>query len=204
MYTDSPHLFLDLDGTIISVASRHFLVFQKVAASLSLPEISQEIYWKRKRKHLLPWEGMDETRSKEFRNQFKKESEDPQSLVLDSIIPKMEIVLKELRQSYSLVLLTKRHNREHLLSQLKQLTLLPLFSDVLTPTDEKSQAIISYGYTPVDWVIGDTEEDITSAHDVGLQSIAVTWGLRDEEYLQQYSPTYITETVLDLRNVLLH
>jgi phosphoglycolate phosphatase-like HAD superfamily hydrolase len=204
MYTDSPHLFLDFDGTIISVASRHFLVFQKVAARLSLPEISQEIYWKRKRQHLLPWEGMDEIRSKEYRNQFKIESEDPQSLVLDSVIPKMEIVLKELRQSYSLVLLTKRHNRDHLLSQLKQLSLQSLFSDVLTPTEEKSQAIISYGYTPADWVIGDTEEDITSAHDIGLQSIAVTWGLRDEEYLQQYSPTHITETVLDLRNVLLH
>lgn len=46
--------------------------------------------------------------------------------------------------------------------------------------------------------VGDTEVDITTAQNAGIDSIAVTWGFRDEKKLLSLSPNYIVRNPKEL------
>ncbi|MEM9136521.1 MAG: HAD family hydrolase [Cyanobacteria bacterium P01_F01_bin.42] len=45
------------------------------------------------------------------------------------------------------------------------------------------------------WMIGDTEADIQSAKAVGVQSIAVSCGMRSQAYLQRLEPSYVVQNL---------
>jgi phosphoglycolate phosphatase-like HAD superfamily hydrolase len=94
------------------------------------------------------------------------------------------------------VLVTQRHNPDNLRQQLEDLQIDSYFSAVLTPyPDTKQLSIQNYGFHPEDCMVGDTEEDILTARELSLSSVAVTWGLRSKEYLQKFNPTYLVDTV---------
>lgn len=50
--------------------------------------------------------------------------------------------------------------------------------------------------------IGDSEVDILTAQDAGMDVIAVTWGFRDKAYLETFNPNYIVDKPLDILKVL--
>ena len=52
------------------------------------------------------------------------------------------------------------------------------------------------------FMIGDTEVDILSAKNAGVNSIAVTWGYRNREFLKNYNPNFIVTTGKELKAVL--
>lgn len=52
-------------------------------------------------------------------------------------------------------------------------------------------------------LVGDTEVDIVTAQNAGIDSIAVTWGFRDEEELKIVAPKYILSETNQLKNYLL-
>ncbi len=50
--------------------------------------------------------------------------------------------------------------------------------------------------------IGDSEVDILTAQDAGMDVIAVTWGFRDKAYLESFKPTYIADAPSDILKIL--
>jgi phosphoglycolate phosphatase len=51
-------------------------------------------------------------------------------------------------------------------------------------------------------IIGDTNNEIEAARSVGIQTIAVTWGLCSEKNLKQYSPDYVVHSPKELEKIL--
>ena len=51
--------------------------------------------------------------------------------------------------------------------------------------------------------IGDELRDVEAAHETGLRSVAVCWGYDNRPLLESGHPTYIAETVDELRNILI-
>ena len=51
--------------------------------------------------------------------------------------------------------------------------------------------------------IGDEIKDIQAANNTDIPIIAVTWGYNSKKSLQKYKPTYIVDTVKELRDILL-
>ncbi len=47
-------------------------------------------------------------------------------------------------------------------------------------------------------MVGDTHYDLDMAHNAGMDSLAVTWGMHDRELLQKSRPTYIIDDLSDL------
>jgi phosphoglycolate phosphatase len=52
--------------------------------------------------------------------------------------------------------------------------------------------------------IGDTEADVWAGRNLGIETIALTCGIRSQEYLQQQSPSVILEDLVSASNYLLH
>lgn len=52
------------------------------------------------------------------------------------------------------------------------------------------------------WMIGDEVRDIQAAGRVGINSVAVAWGLQDVSILKQYKPTHVASSVKELRSFL--
>ena len=48
--------------------------------------------------------------------------------------------------------------------------------------------------------VGDTENDILPANEIGVKSIAVTTGIRSEEKLRTYNPSAIINSISDIYN----
>ena len=48
--------------------------------------------------------------------------------------------------------------------------------------------------------VGDTENDILPANEIGVRSIAVTTGIRSEEKLRIYNPSVIINSISDICN----
>ena len=56
-----------------------------------------------------------------------------------------------------------------------------------------------FDVTPAETVlIGDTEVDIATAENAGIDCICVGWGFRTKEYLKSLGPTMIAETADDV------
>lgn len=50
--------------------------------------------------------------------------------------------------------------------------------------------------------IGDSEVDVQTAQNAGVRSIAVTWGFRDREFLEEQKPDYIVDSMDELRETI--
>ncbi len=52
------------------------------------------------------------------------------------------------------------------------------------------------------FMVGDTEMDIMAAKNAKVNSVAVTWGFRSEEFLKRYRPDYIAHNPDELKRIL--
>ena len=53
-------------------------------------------------------------------------------------------------------------------------------------------------------IIGDTNNEIEAGKSVGIETVAVTWGLCSEENLKKYNPDYIVHNTKELEKILLN
>ncbi len=136
----------------------------------------------------------------------------PQLLSADRLQPWAGDALQRLTQNgVRLALVTLRHH-DQAVQMLKRFGIYHYFSHIQGSTDEFA-AYDNYAHTKTAmlyklmhslgmmsseeessgsaWMIGDTEADILSAQAVGLQSIAVSCGMRSQAYLRRLEPSYI-------------
>lgn len=60
-------------------------------------------------------------------------------------------------------------------------------------------ALEKLGFSPWDvWYVGDTVTDMQTAHNLGLESVAVTWGFQTKEMLKTAAPKYFVDCPKEL------
>lgn len=185
-------LFVDLDGTLIDVFGRyHQLHVDLVSEVGGTVPIGREAYVAAKRS------GRSEARivqtcfetSHGLRTYLAKRElqiETPHYLRLDRPYPWTVVTLRRLRRGCGIHLVTARRSRENLDVQLRELGLDGLLDSVTTASDgDKVSAIRTHPVYRRDRaaIVGDTELDVTTGQMLGIPTIAVACGLRDDRYL---------------------
>jgi phosphoglycolate phosphatase-like HAD superfamily hydrolase len=138
--------------------------------------------------------------------------EDPENLALDRLQPGVMEALDRLALRYRIVLVTLRHSREALDQELKALGIAGHFEEVLSgPAGGIPGWKVKCGLVEKagivqgknDFFAGDTETDIVAGKSLGITTVAVCNGIRNESFLRALSPDWIVPTLPELLNTAL-
>ena len=103
--------------------------------------------------------------------------------------------------------MTKRQSRKQLLIQLHNLGIDQSFDDLLVNESKSVGKKVSkaalirhhHGFTPeTSCLIGDTEDDLLAGKELGIMTIAVLSGLRNQAILTRYQPNHVVENISEL------
>lgn len=114
----------------------------------------------------------------------------------------------ELLKDHELFLVSLRRNDAHLRSQLDWLKLTSYFSEIHSGHTEaaghhkKNEIIKDIAHDQNVVVVGDTETDILAAQSLKLKSIAVTTGIRSNEFLYALKPDYIVSRLKEVASII--
>jgi phosphoglycolate phosphatase len=203
-------IFFDLDGPLLDVSERYQTLHRDLLYGMGVIPLAPKVYWERKRKRCPEAAILEELGISELEPLYSRKRlefiESDSYLAHDRLWPWTSSVLTALTARYSLILVTVRSNRAALERQLTRLNVQRFFNDVLTepaadPVDaQKSRLIRNYLSqhclpTYGSWIIGDTEADIGAGRLLGLTTVAVRCGIRDDEYLVRINPTYLVDDI---------
>jgi phosphoglycolate phosphatase len=207
-------LFVDLDGPLLDVSERYFRVHVDILSRFGLKSIDKPNFWNGKRNRrplslLLTDSGatFDEgAYSKLWLENIESDDYLSFDRVHDGVIP----LLQHLGQEHTQVLVTLRQRSEAVRAQLSRLQLNSYFRAILTAAPlshhswrVKRNLIESSGLADeTSWIVGDTEVDILAGKSLGLTTVAVLSGIRNEELLKQMTPDFILPGILELPKVL--
>ncbi|HUS25910.1 MAG TPA: HAD hydrolase-like protein [Nevskiaceae bacterium] len=207
-------IFSDLDGTLIDVAPRHYGVYSELVEQFGGQALAQTVYWDLKRKktrwsELLPLSKLSADIEPQFLAAFIEKIENPRYLRIDRLFPGALIALTAMQAaSDELYIVSLRRQPERLKHQLQELGILQYFAEVLSGHSEndgydvKIRLIQNKLQGGKGMIIGDTEADIITGKELGLTTVAVTSGLRAEQFLRALQPDHIVANVGDIKDVL--
>jgi phosphoglycolate phosphatase len=194
---------------------------------LSITPLSQEEFWQMKRNRIPDIEiagksGLPPAVIDPFLGQVSHIVNHSDLLYQDTIQPGVSWALNLLRsQGVELVLVTLRA-QEQAEQILAKANLLHLFSGVFGTHAQEDVAYVNSielktqllrNAAAIHWptavrdrqtvcTIGDTEADVWAGRNLGIETIALTCGIRSREYLKQQSPTVILEDLVSASNYL--
>lgn len=207
---DQPTVILDLDGTLIDTAPRHYIVYSRLSERFSLDPITQQDYWALRRNGLsnaqvLRKTGLRDELSPSADAIWRRDIESKPLLELDCLLPNVVPWLESWRLAVPFVLVTVRSNAPAVAEQLERLDLLRYFIQVIVVghgaggNNIKATAVREQlNDHPVAWV-GDTELDMRAAQEIGARAIGVTSGIRTPERLQEAGAEDIVTSVTAIR-----
>jgi phosphoglycolate phosphatase-like HAD superfamily hydrolase len=205
-------ILVDLDGTIVDCRERHYACYADLTREFGGSTLTPDDYWDMKRARR-QWGAilvssalqMDD---RAFAARFVDLIESPKYLALDRPYSSAPSALARLRRlSDCLLLVTMRRSFEGVESQLRQWQLFEQFDQVLARgPSELSKASLARRALPANtgravW-IGDTEEDIAAAQEVGALACAVCGGLRDRAWLEAQQPDLIAQDLSEASQLL--
>lgn len=195
----------DLDGTLVDVKRRDFQVYSDILCSYSCTPIDIDLYWsfRREKKNIFEILRLSDF-PPSYYGHFIKERQElierAEYLLLDELFPSVLSVLEYLRKNYKCILVTKRNNIEVTNEQLKRLRLIDCFEDIhITLLDKK---LIFQTIESLQYVIGDTENDIIPANSLNVSTIAVSSGIRGEMELAKLRPSYLINNFQKILDIL--
>lgn len=202
-------VFFDLDGTLLDVSERNYRVYCEVTEQFHGTPLAKDEYWELKRKkakwpELLPFSKLDPSIEAEFLKVFIAKIEDPKYLELDILYPDTLNVLQEVSSKCECRLVSLRRNEANLLEELDRLKIKDAFVEILSGHsesdgyDKKIDLIKSRLGSDKGVIIGDTEADIITGKNLGLTTIAVLSGIRDQKFLEALDPDYLLDNVGDI------
>lgn len=91
--------------------------------------------------------------------------------------------------------------------ELKRFNLDSVFDDVVTKVHEKSDALrelINKNSLDFDntYIVGDSYNEIMAGKELGVKSVAVTWGLNMEQKLRNKNPDYVVRNIVELEKII--
>lgn len=203
------NILFDFDGTLINSQGRLYTLFKELCPECKM---TYDEYWEIKRNRvnqkdiLSKYFLYDDEKIRLFHELWLKKVEDRERLKLDMPVDGVNDILERLLYTYDLFLVTNRQSEERALEEVSRFKWTGMFSKILVTEQKVSKKELierEISITPEDVFISDTGEDIKTARELGIKSIAVTWGVLNKNILAEYSPTIIVESVNELENVLL-
>ncbi len=209
------NLYLDLDGTLLDVSERYYLIYRDIMTTLGQPVLNKAHYWECKRSKLpesqiVGLTTADSSISSYYPEIRKSLLEDPQYLRFDRpVLPNLHLVLADLAKQHCLYLVTLRNNRTALNEQMKDMNLHHYFRAILSPPrasrlGASSWMLKSWLIRDIGWVrqrgtiVGDTEADILAGKELCFRAYAVLSGLRKKDFLAGLSPDALIHDVSEL------
>lgn len=211
------NVFIDLDGTLIDIAPRHYRVYEACVCSYGGKALPLDKYWQFKRNDtswsdILLLSGVDVSLEGDFLKLFISKIESPEELSQDRLFADSLGTLEKLRDRHNLYLLSLRRNDLALNQEIDELGIRRFFKQILSGHSEtksgtltkKAEIIRSIGVDPQSVVvIGDTEADIVAAQDIGATSIALRSGIRSDKFLAATNPDYLVDGIGDVVKILI-
>ncbi|MBR1604558.1 MAG: HAD hydrolase-like protein [Alphaproteobacteria bacterium] len=197
-------IYLDFDGTLINSQGRLYRLFKELCPECDL---SEEEYNNLKRtrisqkKLLQDRYGYSDEQAEAFHQVWMEKIEEKDRIETDFPYDGMTSVLEKLSKTNDLYLVTHRQRKDLAYSQIEKFGWSKFFKELLITEGKMSKVDIIRSITeplPCDVLIGDTGEDIKCAHELGIHSIAVCWGILNKEILSEYQPDFIAERIEDL------
>ena len=188
-------IYVDLDGTLLDVSRRHYLIAVTVAAiacDTALP-LTQAEYWAERRSGRSDHEiinrlggSIEQQRYAEMKSRCV---ELPALLSEDRLFDCTVPALERLRALGALVLVSHRTNHEHSMAQIRAHNLDQYFASVhLAPDNIISKAALAaealrHSQAEPRVFIGDSEADLEAARALGIGLMLVESGVRNRDFL---------------------
>lgn len=193
-----PSVAFDFDGTIIDISRRDYAIYSDLIVDLSGTALPFRVYWPMRRARtdihsILAQSGIiDKCRVEEFLQKRSCLMEAEKYLALDTLIPNVVKIIKYNRSLFAPYLVTTRQEASMLFWQIDRLNLKSLFIDIIIADKDKTKSYAKI--RDLKLIIGDTENDIIAANNLGIDSVAVLSGIRDAEIISLSSPGHIAES----------
>lgn len=203
-----PLIVCDLDGTLVDVRGRHHRVYRECVELLGGRVLDVDEYWKLKRRdvrwpELLPLSDIDAGELSRFLDAFRARIEAAEYLERDPLIPGAAEAVALLATHGTVILVSLRRDHAALRAQLGRLGLLDRFDEVLSGHSEvrghdvKAGLIRDRASGRRSVIVGDTEADVRAGKAAGIQTVAVTSGIRDEAYLTALEPDALLPSIVE-------
>ncbi|MBV9389630.1 MAG: HAD family hydrolase [Chroococcidiopsidaceae cyanobacterium CP_BM_ER_R8_30] len=211
-------LITDFDGPIIDVSERYYRVYQFCLEKIQRPgqtvrSLPKAEFWDLKRSRvpeprIAMISGLDETQSKQFAQLRRQTVHSQPYFSYDELAPGAVDALEKVQQAgVDLAVMTMRRVRElnyaferHNLGRFFPKNRCYCLSNDYVKTrdvDDKpllmERALAELPPAQNTWMVGDTEADIITAKNHGVEVIAVLCGIRNRTQLELYKPDLIVE-----------
>lgn len=144
---------------------------------------------------------------------LEEESKDYLEAMLSDACPKstsypgMVELIKKLKEKDYFMVVVSSDDPETILKEVREYGLDDSFSEVVTNVHDKLDSVRSIiqknNLNLADtFFVGDSNHETDVARDLGIKSIAVTWGLCNEKRLKSVNPDYLVSTVGELEKLL--
>lgn len=204
------NIFFDLDGTVWDSKQRLYQLFCDLTGT---DHVRFDQYWGEKMNKvshdiiLKKYLEYNEEQIRCFKYQWLKLIETKRYLNLDKIFPFTIHVLEYLfMKGYSIYFVTLRQSRAGVIDELKEkniyLYCIKCFVSEMKYTKEEMIFNSSVQLSEKDFFIGDTGIDINVAKSLGIKSVAVLSGFRNERVLRGYNPDYILDNISGLHKII--
>ncbi len=194
------NIFFDLDGTLLDSSDRLYNLFIDLIPECKL---SKHEYWQLKRSKIDHKQIIEMYFKNHFFEEFNQEwlklIESDKYLMFDKLYPDAVYLLQKLQKFNNLYLVTARQSTEQLLFELRRFNIENYFTNILVTNHKFSKKdLISPYYKSEDIFISDTGSDINIGCELGMRTIAVTYGFLSRESLENYTPTYLVDSIQEI------
>lgn len=98
---------------------------------------------------------------------------------------------------------------ESIFSEIKKFGLDNIFDDVITKVHDKTEAvgglIKKRSLNPDEtFIVGDSNNEIIAARNLGIKSVTVTWGITNEKKLIEAKPDFLVHNIKELEQIIIN
>ena len=199
------NVYFDLDGTLIDITERHYLVYEDAVNHFGGDPLNQKEYWQLKRsktswRRILFYSNLESNIIEVFLEYFINKIERKSLLKKDTLFADSIEILNHVSKTSDCYLVSLRRDKKNLYEQLDWLGLAHIFKDIRTghsenQGDDVKTMLIKPDNTLKGIIIGDTEADIIAGKNLGLTTIGVLSGIRSEDFLKDLNPDLIIDSI---------
>lgn len=207
-----PNCYIDFDGTIVDNKFRLFqFVRDNLPSKLKNP-LTIDAFWDLKRQGINEADHLNDNFGANIDiNEWNRKKfaviESDVYLKYDRLFDFSIEALTILRNTYDLILVSRRERESGLRQQLARSSLMDFFEDIIVLKHggiTKAEAIRSrYTVSKDDILIGDTEDDICSGENLGIKTYFVLSGIRDK-WIMKTVPSLDHTVVVENISILAH
>ena len=200
-------ILLDLDGPVLDVSPRYHRLHAELVSAAGGTPLSAGEYFSLKRSReseadIMRRTGVPAGRLAELGARRLELIETRPYLELDRLWPWSLETLAELRRLAPLVLVTQRTRADLLEWQLAYTGVAPFLALVLSGREDetglaKANRVRRAGLVlgPGSVLVGDTEVDVVSGRELGVATVALRTGIRDDEHLAACRPDVLLDSL---------